>query len=464
MKTCFRFYLILLATLLSSGRHVALADDDEANASTGERIEAFVDLVHERIGFSGVVLAGRDGEIVSVIARGNANADEALNTNSLFEIASCTKPFTAVAVLRLAEQGKLDLDDSLSKHLPGVPENCKAITIQHLLNHTSGIPGSNTRGSGDDLSAVLPTFLDGGSRSRPGLQHEYWNQGYSLLSEVIARANGTTYTETMRELVFEPSQMDASCFTGDSAPRGFSIATGRSSMGPSRSALEHPYGSYGFQYRGMGGLVTNVHDLWKWDRALADRSLLSPSSVNEMITPGPGDYGLGWQLSKSPDGSPSHGHRGRVRGFLAQVQRYPSVDGAIFVLVNDDRSSTFSVIAQGVEQILFGEEPKLEFPGELDPKRIDAIAGTYVDSQMRKLVVEDVAGLPELRIEWGGPVTRGYLGLEPDGKPHLYLLSLVDGSAKFKNDGPLKIEMKNERAKSISLEVLNPPLVFKRQP
>ena len=238
---------------------------------TGEAIVAFVRQEHEATGFSGAVLAGRDGKVIAAVGVGSLGdgSGDPIRVDTLFEIASCTKPFTAVAVMKLAEAGRLALDDPISQHLPGVPSDCQAITVRHLLQHTSGIPGANSRGGGEDLAKVLPTFLEGGPRTKPGERHEYWNQGYALLSEVIARASGQSYTAYMRGEILKPCKMQNTRFTGHRPPRSVSVATGVSSRGANRSALEHPYGEYGFQYRGMGGLVTNLIDLWRWDRSLS---------------------------------------------------------------------------------------------------------------------------------------------------------------------------------------------------
>ena len=143
-----------------------------------------------------------------------------------------------------------------------------------------------------------------------------------------------------------------------------------------RSALEHPYGAYGFQYRGMGGLVTNVQDLWKWDRALTSNQLLSQSSTAEMTTAGPGGYGLGWYVQTDLNGKPSYRHGGSVRGFLSEVRRYPSLDGALFVLSNSDDSLPITTVQTGVEQILFGKKPDTAFPRTAGPRVADSSEGS----------------------------------------------------------------------------------------
>ena len=444
---------------------MGIADEgDHVVGKVGESIRDYVDLVHERLGFSGVVLAGRDGKVVAAVPRGYADerGTKPLTYTTLFEIASCTKTFTAIAVLQLVKSGRLSLDDSIADHLPSVPENCKAITIRHLLSHTSGIPGTNTTGSGDQIEKVIPTFLSGGPKHRPGTHYEYWNQGYSLLSEIIARASGLEYTQYIRDNIFTPCKMPASRFTGDDVPAGAIVAVGKSSRGASRSALEHPYGSYGFQYRGMGGLVTNVKDLWKWDRAMHSNQLLNESLVIEMTTPGKNGQGLGCTISKDPSGKASHQHTGSVRGFLADVRRYPSIDGAVFILSNSEESLPFGLIGSGVEQILFGEKPNTEFPGKPDIKLMKRIAGRYVDAKGRKLIIEESAGLPSIKIYWGGPVTAGVVGLSDTDTPSLFMMKPNKTAIKFIKDSDLEFLPNRGKVTTVSLLGLTPKLTFKR--
>lgn len=460
-----RLLTILIGCCLSFSWHKAASAEDEiVVGELGKAIADHLALLHDRLGFSGTVLVSKDGEIVAAVAEGSVShdTDQELTVNSLFEIASCTKSFTAVAVMQLAEAGKLSLDDSISKSLPAVPENCQEITIRHLLAHTSGIPGTNTRLQGSDIAAAVASFLKGGPKHPPGSRFEYWNQGYSLLSEIIARVSGQTYTDYMKTHVFKPSGMKSSCFTGDVAPENCTVATGQSSRGPQRTALEHPYGSYGFQYRGMGGLVTNVMDLWQWDRALHDAKILKPESLNEMIDPESTGRGLGWTLKKDPTGKATHGHNGIVRGFFADMRRIPSIDGAVFVLTNQDVSFAANLAMANIQQILFGETVDSKIPRMVAADFPSQIAGQYLDNRKRKLVIQTSGPLPSIRIHWGGPVTSGVIGLDEQGQHNLYLLSAREGVISFKLDTPLAFEMENGRATSVSLMGVTPPLKFRR--
>jgi CubicO group peptidase (beta-lactamase class C family) len=429
---------------------------------TGQQIVKLVRDAHASLGFSGAVLAAEKGEIIAAVAVGESQG-KPHEVTTLFELASCTKPFTAVAVMKLVEDGKLALDDPIAKYLPGIPEDCRDITVRHLLQHTSGIPRNNSQGGGTDLAAVIPTFLAGGPQSPPGEKHEYWNQGYALLSEVIAQAGGKPYAAYCRTAIFKPCKMLHSCFNGDKPPKGATVSIGASERGD-RSALEHPYGAYGFQYRGMGGLCTNLVDLWKWDRALAAGKLLKPASIAEMTRPGPGDYALGWRITQLDNGHTVHEHTGSVRGFLASIRRDPAADGCLFVLAASDASLPFDIVKSSCELALAGKTPSFKPPKALDDKQIDELVGEYKDDKGRTATVSREGGLTRCWIDWFGPITRGYLGAQQADKLGLFLF-YPGNQPQFKKDGDVAIERDPQGAVTgLTLLELKPPLTFTRQP
>lgn len=420
------------------------AADETATVQNGEVGAKIVEWVKEagECGFSGVVFAARDGKVVAAVGVGSADLEGAVpNTPAtLFEIASATKQFTAAAVLRLVDRRKIKLDDPISKYLPGIPEDCAGITVRHLLQHTSGIPGANSAGGGTDLALVLPAFLKGGPKFEPGTHWEYWNQGYALLSEIIARASGQSYVEFLKKDVFAPAKMTSTCFTGDQPPRGATVAIGRSARGPSRSALDHPYGEYGFQYRGMGGVVTNVWDLWRWHQALEKR-LLKTASKKELFKPGLNDYALGWFV-KTEDGRVVQSHGGGVRGFICEIRRYPEHDACIFVLANRDDAPLRQVVA-GVEQLLFEEPLTVVLPRPADPELAKTLEGIYADPRGNRLTVSQQGETILAIINWkAGMVSRMVVSRGADGE-----LMMIQGAQSY----PLEVgEVKDGKATSLT--------------
>ncbi len=386
----------------------ALAQDNGKRivvGATGERIAAFAEAAAD-LGFGGAVIAARDGKVVAALGVGAADLAGKIpnDARTVFELASFTKQFTAAAVMVLVQRGKLELDDPIHEHLPGIPDDCRAITIRHLLQHTSGIPGTNSRGSGDDLAAVLPSYFAGGPKHKPGTHWEYWNQGYALLAEIIERASGEKFGPFCCKHLFAPAKATTACFTGDPEPKGVTVAIGRG-RGEPRSALAHPYGSYGFQYKGMGGAVGSVWDLWHWDRALRAETVLKAAAKKELFTPGLNDYALGWFV-RTRDDRRVQQHGGSVRGFLCDVRRFPDVDAFVAVLCNRD-DGPMGEVANGIEALLFGERREL-------PKPLPATAGAELvgtwNSDIGKLVIERHDNRLRASIEWAKyPPTRGFV-------------------------------------------------------
>ncbi len=393
----------------------AMADGPAEDAphvvgEAGERIARYVERVAAN-GFSGTVLAAIDGKVIAAVSTGFADLEGTtpLTPATLFEIASASKQFTAAAVMRLVQDGRLRLDDPIAKHLPqgSIPENCRGITIEHLLRHTSGIPGSNSQGGGDDIEAVLPSFLRGGPRHEPGTHWEYWNQGYAILSEIINRASGEDFTEFSKRALFRPAEMKSTCFTGDESPDGTTVAVGRSSRGAPRSALDHPYGSFGFQYRGMGGVVSSAWDLWRWDRALRADEILSTQSKEQLFKPGLRSYALGWFVRRDRHGRLVQSHGGGVRGFICEMRRYPEQDAFLVVLCNRDDAPLREVV-QTVEAMLFGDAGEPD-----DGAELANLDGRYESERGPVLIIKSAGGISRAAIHWSGvgrqPVTNATL-------------------------------------------------------
>ncbi|MEM8882811.1 MAG: serine hydrolase domain-containing protein [Planctomycetota bacterium] len=426
----------LLAALAHAGESKTVAKGE-----AGQSIVQWIERA-EKAGFTGAVLAARDGQVIAAVGAGFAQGRTRNTPATLFEIASLTKQFTAAAALRLVDEGKLKLDAPMADYLPGIPEDCKAITTRHLLQHTSGIPRSNARGAGTDLAAVLPSFLEGGPRHEPGKHWGYWNQGYALVSEIIARAAGEPYTEYCRKALFQPAKLKTTLFTGDAAPEGVTVAIGQSARGRPRSALAHPYGEYGFQYRGMGGVVSSVWDLWRWDRALRGK-LLREESKKQLFQPGLQDYALGWYVLDK-NGRRVHSHGGSVRGFVCQMRRYPDQDACVIVLCNRDDLQPW-MYADAVEQMLFGEPLTVKLPTQADDATAKRLVGKYAHGRLgHRLRVWREAGKLRAILNW----KQGWVGNLVIGPDEAGTLVAFQGGKAY----PVKLgEAEDGQVKSITI-------------
>ena len=288
--------------------------------------------------FMGAVLVAREGRVIFESACGLANAEWAVpNTpDTAFRVASVTKQFTAAAFLRLAEQGRLRLDDPAARHVEGLPAAWQGLTLRQLLNHTSGIPEfsklpdyADRRRGPPDLERSLARLYAFPLESAPGEKFSYSNSGYILLSHILERVTGRTFGEHLREEFFAPLGLADTAVDSNGAivPRraaGYFRPQGKLANAPFIN-MDVPMGA--------GALRSTVRDLWRWTEALMGGQVLSSASLAEMTTPGLGDYGLGLVIKES-QGRRIIEHGGSIEGFTAHLRYYPETRVTIVVLAN----------------------------------------------------------------------------------------------------------------------------------
>lgn len=267
-------------------------------------------------GASGTVLAVRDGRIA--LCRGIGAADRAAHVaatcDTVYDLMSMTKQFTAAAVLKLETMGRLRTTDPIARFVGSVPPDKQAITIQQLLAHTSGL----TEALGDDYDRLSRRgFLRGALASRlrsaPGAEYHYSNVGYSLLAAIVERASGTSYERFLARHLFAPAGMRQ---TGYVLPRWRRdrVAVEYDARGRSHGTpLDHPWAADGpwWNLRGNGGMLSTARDMFRWHRALQGDAILSSAAKRELFAPrapvtAPGYEGFssayGWGLLSTPDG------------------------------------------------------------------------------------------------------------------------------------------------------------------
>lgn len=342
-----------------------------SDESLAERIDAYLESC-AAFGWSGVALVARDGEVL--LRKGYGLADRATqranDPDTLFEVASLTKVFTASAIMKLAETGKLTIDDPIALHLPGVPEEKHDITVRHLLTHMSGM-SRQSGGQGADVAAAVRSNLDGPRARKAGVTMEYWNGGYALLAAIIENASGKSFEAFCREQVLGPAGMASSGFTGDDALPLDRQAMGYDGDRAVRFAAGHPYGAYDFRYKGMGGLVTSAEDLWRFAEALRAGRVLKPESLQRMLVPATEHQGLGWGLLVSARGTPRLVHGGAVKGFHTAFEILPTERAAIVILTNVEGVPPWK-LQWNIQSMLFGEAPRYAMPPALAPMTDEA--------------------------------------------------------------------------------------------
>jgi D-alanyl-D-alanine carboxypeptidase len=329
-----------------------------------------------------------------VLVKGYGHADREAGIpaapSTSYPIASVTKNFTAGLILRLADQGRLGLEDPLSRFFPDARPSIGALTIRHLLEHTSGL----TRGGPAPHAAALSVLRRGDTARGQGEDWDYSNYNYSLLGLVIEQVSGRSYSRYLHDEVVAPLGLAGTgyCEDGTVVPgRGRDYLSGGKSLSPTA------YWSEARFYAG-GGLCSTVEDLVAWVKALEDGRVISPAMLQAMRTPArlPGGleagYGYGTRLGFT-GGHRKLGHTGGGQSNKAVLARYPDDDVTIAVLLNTERKDarvTASDIEEHVARLFFGV-PELPAPAAPPPEDdLRRRAGRYLDGpRLVVLAAED---------------------------------------------------------------------------
>lgn len=374
----------------------------EASADLAARMAAVVEATYapDQPGASFIVV--REGRVLYRGARGMANLELAvpLQPDMIFRLGSITKQFTAAAIMLLVQDGKVALVDPIEKHLPGYPTQGHVITVEHLLNHTSGIqsytdiPGWFPKQIVHDLP--LAELIDGFKKEpmqfAPGERFAYNNSAYVLLGAIIEKASGTTYEGFLQERIFKPLGMDHTCY-GSNEPiiRGRVEGYARKEGVPRNAAylsMTQPHGA--------GGLVSTVDDLARWDAALYTETPLRSASLRRMWTPAtlkngkPTGYGYGWFIGKLR-GREVLEHSGGIPGFITHALRLPESRIYVAVLGNDEGPKADPrTVARRLAAIALGEPAAVAVATNVAPSVLAGHAGVYeLNPDLRRTVVAE---------------------------------------------------------------------------
>jgi len=328
--------------------------------TASDRIAALLARYHELGLFNGSVLVADRGEVVVKEGVGLANMEWNIANapDTKFRLGSITKQFTAVLVLQMVEQGRIDLQAPITRYLPDYPaQTGDRITIHHLLNHTSGIPGyTEIPTFGETVrNRYTPTqFIEFFSNLdllfEPGTKYSYNNSAYFLLGVILEKVTGQSYEMLLRERIFSPLGMNDSGYDSTTpllAKRaaGYDKRFDGSYVNTSFLDMSQPYAG--------GSLYSTVEDLHKWDQALLGEKVLTSKSKERMFTPGLSDYGYGWRIT-TRDGVTTIEHGGGINGFNTLITRNPDARRVI-VLLNNTGGAPLGEIATGVRAILDGK-------------------------------------------------------------------------------------------------------------
>ena len=305
-------------------------------------------LFQDKEGPGVVFMVAKGGKPIYRKAFGKANLELGVNMTpeNVFQLGSITKQFTAIAILKLAEEKRLNLHDSISKYIPDYPLGNK-ITIHHLLTHTSGIKDFTKMKSLQEVAQIdfspkqmVDFFKNEPVDFAPGEKFEYNNSGYVILGYIVELVSGTTYENYINKNIFEKAGMSHSRYASDIAiikDRAYGYQKKESGyVNRSKISFNVPFSS--------GSLMSTADDMLKWQNALNGNRIVSSKTVHKAFTKyqlNSGEtfsYGYGWHL-KEINGTPTREHGGSIFGFKTMGVYIPSKDIYVIGLTNCDCNS-----------------------------------------------------------------------------------------------------------------------------
>jgi CubicO group peptidase (beta-lactamase class C family) len=354
------------------------------------------------------VLIARDGQILYKKALGMANIELAvpMQADHVFRIGSVTKQFTAIAILQLMEQGKLNLQDDITRFIPDYPVQGNKITIEHLLTHTSGIrdhtsiPDTIQRSKLDFTpKEMIDYFKDQPIRFAPGRRYEYSNSNYTLLGYIIEKITGKGYAQYLEENFFKPLGMSNSFYASETKiiknrADGYS-KNGEDFTNAAYISMTQPYAA--------GSILSTVGDLFKWQQAVQSFKLVKKETLDKAWTRyqlndgNKSNYGYGWRQGYIQE-SPTQWHGGLVNGFKSMIMYLPKENAFVAVLSNcesypiEDVTAKLAALAIGnryqYKEMAVNTTVLREYTGvyenEKGQQRIISVAGNALYAQLNR--------------------------------------------------------------------------------
>jgi CubicO group peptidase (beta-lactamase class C family) len=330
--------IIMIAFLPIAAMFFGSTTHSNLKGTDAEKLQTFMYKKAKDINFNGTVLVAKDGEVLFSKGYGYADQEKKIEnkTDTVFHIASLSKPFTAVSILQLEEKGKLSTEDRLSKYFPDFPRGDE-ITIHQLLNHSSGIPEllklvehSNKYTTNEMVDVIKKAELE----FKPGSKFSYSNSNYLLLALIIEKGSGLKISDYIEENIFIPAKMKHS----------FSdISPVESAIGYEKMSFPSHFIDISLAY-GSGNLLSTSEDLLLFDGAIKDGTLLGEEQIRKMeegyINTAPFGivkYGYGWNVSTSwySFNHKAIAHSGGYPGFKNFLLRFPEDDITIIILSNN---------------------------------------------------------------------------------------------------------------------------------
>jgi CubicO group peptidase (beta-lactamase class C family) len=354
--------ITFLLLLVISNIGFSQKKNSKETAKTINKIQTYLNDL-EKVGFFGTVLVELNGEKVLSKGYGFRDINQKLpNTpNTIFDIGSITKQFTAAAILKLEMQGKLNTDDRISKYFSDVPADKSEITIHQILRHSAGLP-SVVGGDYQKISQseFVEKVMKAPLRFESGTKFSYSNVGYSLLAMIIEKVSGQSYEQFLYENLWKPSNMESTGYKRPGFDNNF-IAIGYRDDKEWGKPIDKewdkdaPY----WHLKGNGGILSTAEDLYKWHTALMSDKILSKEAKEKYYHPKLREnettnsyYAYGWDVSKTKRNTRSVWHNGANGVFYAEFFRY--VDDGVTIVIMTNRSNAGLREAGGaISRIIF---------------------------------------------------------------------------------------------------------------
>ncbi len=362
-------FSILVCTQLILGTMTLNAQTIENTPALTTKIDTYLNASVGN-GFAGAVLVSRKGEVILSKGYGWADRKNKIpNTSStVFNIGSISKQFTASAILKLVEQGRIKTTDKIGLLYDEAPSDKKDITVHQLLSHTSGISPrtGGFRYDEADKELFLNDFFNSELQSKPGTQHRYANANYIMLAAILELVSKQSYASFLEHNLFEPSHMECTGYKGitfntEKLAHGYYYHIGDEQWLDWGTTQEHlPYSNKHWYSIGKGDIHSSIEDLYQWHLSLKNNKALKAESTEIQETPHVAEnenktshYGYGWAIYTSARSTKVVTHNGSNGIFFADFIRFIDDDVVIIYLTNAFSGNESENVAWEISKMVF---------------------------------------------------------------------------------------------------------------
>jgi len=366
---------------------INLFGQNQVENSTTKRLDNLYNTFFTKDGVGCATLISKNGKIIYEKAFGMVDMEANLpaNTKNVFRIGSITKQFTAIAILQLYEQGKLDLKDGIQKYVADFPSNNVKITIEHLLTHTSGIKnlteieGLEIKQTPYSAKELIDLFKNKSLDFQPGEKYSYSNSGYVLLGYILEKISGKTYDDYIKSNIFDELGMTYSYYDNSTSiiknrAKGYDLDSTYKLVNAAYLNTSFPYSA--------GGIIMTVRDYFKWHEGLLTNQLIKNETLQKALTPFQlndktfTNYGYGWAFG-DVFGSKKIEHGGHINGFNCKETYLPQED--ILVVIFSNGSFVNTDIINDQAAAIVAEKAQLK-EIEISSTAMNNYVGTYTFS------------------------------------------------------------------------------------